>query len=872
MNEKYTYGYNLGWDVENEYINSVKNIMNDYNIQIEKIYGSEQEEVVENVVQPNIGMIWNNDITEEQIRQWYNEDYADNNTYISFERYKNDILEDIKRKNEEFNKQLVEESVVVNNGLILNSDEYFANLYYLIDIKQDTRISINKRKRELELLLSEKNIDLSYVSLQQTRTKIKYDGNGNVSNYDELKGLRDKYDEIFLEIRKIEHALQVLNEMYKLVEFTKEETDLMIRGLNPQQRRIYDEINKDPKHDMDQEPDVDQEPDMDQEPDVDQEPDMDQEFDGDTEIEQWTLDGIIKFVCGDNKFNDIQSSKYAASKIKVFSKPQKNNLGLGYKIVSIPRTVIGIIPKAAMKLYGMFISNKTKEIFKQMEERANSLTDEQVETLLNEYKGAIAQSKRLPKGFNNAVKPRVNLYVSKKVAIMNEQIKNNLDKINYCGKVINVLKEKLKEENSPEMKARINDLLTVAYSNANNSIKSLIVIQIDGANLQNGNGLHSFEEELKALDTKLNYVGGRFSKSREYDPTLWSKISGYSQKIEYSLDPREVVDSYFARENVYKENTLEKRSIFNLGSKVTSGKLDYRPFVESLDYGNDPFIRDLITSILVISSTASLVNNMVDSIKYNQMLEELTKHNAENKEIIEQIRSNGGTIEKGMISDIKQTEGSIENLGERGINDKYDWNLNSSSYKVEDLAHHTETANLSINNTQQIMDLANKYTNGSITYAEYLKGIQSIKEHTTEVYETYAQDLYSYIEQYASANPQFDYTAVLSAIKHAINNPGDSLELTNLMTDLYEKSLNITDLTSLDIIEKTLSEPNLVPDILTLTSVASKTSQEQMDSENKVGSNSKRVMEIRDMINDLKAMKNELTEEEVKELEDFLRR
>ena len=34
----------------------------------------------------------------------------------------------------------------------------------------------------------------------------------------------------------------------------------------------------------------------------------------------------------------------------------------------------------------------------------------------------------------------------------------------------------------------------------------------------------------------------------------------------------------------YKENTKEKRTIFNLGSKVTAGKLDYRPFVETLNY------------------------------------------------------------------------------------------------------------------------------------------------------------------------------------------------------------------------------------------------------------------------------------------------
>ena len=80
------------------------------------------------------------------------------------------------------------------------------------------------------------------------------------------------------------------------------------------------------------------------------------------------------------------------------------------------------------------------------------------------------------------------------------------------------------------MVEKINKTLNMAYESGAATIKDLISLQIEGNNLQSGNGLHSFEEELKALDTKLNYVGGRFSKSREYDPVLWSKISGYSQK------------------------------------------------------------------------------------------------------------------------------------------------------------------------------------------------------------------------------------------------------------------------------------------------------------------------------------------------------
>ena len=37
MDERYTYGYNLGWNEPNEYINSLNGIMTSYNDQMSKI-------------------------------------------------------------------------------------------------------------------------------------------------------------------------------------------------------------------------------------------------------------------------------------------------------------------------------------------------------------------------------------------------------------------------------------------------------------------------------------------------------------------------------------------------------------------------------------------------------------------------------------------------------------------------------------------------------------------------------------------------------------------------------------------------------------------------------------------------------------------
>ena len=300
MDERYTYGYNLGWNEPNEYINSLNGIMTSYNDQMSKI-----DEITTSMQMVDADVIRNHTVTDDEIRQWYNEDYAENGSLISFEKYKSDILASINQKNQSLNQEISR-----------NSNEYFANLYHLIDIKNETRIVINQRKNELKLLLEEKNIQLSSISLERSRTQIQYDENRNILNSEQLIDINTRYDATFLEIQKIKHALQTLDDMFKQVEFTEEEFDLMMRGLNPQERKIYDEITS---------PTID-EPTND-EPTNDEltndEPSID-------ETEALTLDRIIRKVCGDKVFNDGQSSRYAASKIKIFSKPQKDNLGLGY--------------------------------------------------------------------------------------------------------------------------------------------------------------------------------------------------------------------------------------------------------------------------------------------------------------------------------------------------------------------------------------------------------------------------------------------------------------------------------------------------------------------------------------------------------------
>ena len=630
MSERYIYGYNNGFNTENEYINSLNEVLEDYNNQVKKIeeinnsitnaeietHPSIKEQIEETnnfIEKAQEEIIKNNSATyptfsDEQIKRWYNEDYPSYNTAITFETYKANILKELEfsnnlkrdslnKRNEELAK-LIEEKQEYLSKLKLEKQEYLsnfvsqkkdenkANMRYLIDLKNESKRTILKKKSEINLLLSEKRIQLSSILLEQQRTTPKYDDNGKVLNSEELIALRNKYDSVWIEIRKMEHALQKIEEMLALMEYTHSEIDLMMRGLNPKQKEIYNNIiNTQIKmNDQEQIPNIEEskndvlesvgtediEPTenvQDTEPKLSEEEfeevvnNVEQVMDENIvheETKSLGFEEIIKKLCGDSSFTKAQSSRYAASKIKVYNKPQLNNLGLMGKVTSIGKSIIGIIPKAAMKLYGKLIDTETEEIFQDMETRAMELSDDEVVALLHEYNN---KQDVIPEGFEQIVKPRVNLYVSKIVDSLQESFNHSMYQIALSQK---------------EIEVEHGRMLDYAYDVGYTGIKSLIDIQIEVEKLLKASHLHSFGSQLKSLDNKLVYAGSRFERAKEYDPTLWSKVSGLSQKIEYSLDPKEVVDSYTERENIYKEHGKHKSYLTDSDWEKLNNQINYK--------------------------------------------------------------------------------------------------------------------------------------------------------------------------------------------------------------------------------------------------------------------------------------------------------
>ena len=149
-NERYTYGYQNGWRVENEYLSEVNSLLEDYNA---------QKEVVDNIrnerVESPSSPIPTDDLaTDEEIRNWYVED----GIRMSFDAYRQNFREQEQRrleeKKQEYESDVIQAKIAEDN----KNDRYSANLYVLTEVKDVLRRELNRQKRELEFPLPRRSM------------------------------------------------------------------------------------------------------------------------------------------------------------------------------------------------------------------------------------------------------------------------------------------------------------------------------------------------------------------------------------------------------------------------------------------------------------------------------------------------------------------------------------------------------------------------------------------------------------------------------------------------------------------------------------------------------------------------------------------
>ena len=160
----------------------------------------------------------------------------------------------------------------------------------------------------------------------------------------------------------------------------------------------------------------------------------------------------------------------------------------------------------------------------------------------------------------------------------------------------------------------------------------------------------------------------------------------------------------------------------------------YSPLVGQLDYRDDPFIRDVFTTIAMVGAAVSVANSIHTHVtETNKVLAEqqakVDQVNGTNQSTIDQVHQTGqdianhrDTFNKGMEAQANSDAINTLNVGERGasdasVNSGGGWSSGSVYREADEIAHATAKKAYETSQ-QQIQDIAAQYSQGILSQAQ----------------------------------------------------------------------------------------------------------------------------------------------------------
>ena len=515
------------------------------------------------------------------------------------------------------------------------------------------------------------------------------------------------------------------------------------------------------------------------------------------------VEAIIQKLTKDLNIKAKDGKRFMASNIHV-AKKFKDELNSGnylYNIVSITRKVISL-PINLVRKFGskLLLGTRGKQMMTELNYRLNDLSEEELDVLFEEYRGS-----QLKTDMNNQINPvileKLREYGMKKVKEYNDKIGANYKNLFVITGQIDALEKQLANDKLSDDEKDV--LLTTRegfVAEAANCIKAIEADRVKANNLLSG-GVHGLEEDFKAVATKLSYVGMRFAKTNKFDNELQAKLGKYGQGLRDAMangDNEEILKNFMALESEYSMNT-EIKKVSLTGTKSVGSKY-YTPLAERFDYRDDPFIRDLFTTVAVATSIYSAINAYkVHQIEQQKALADEQARaagvNKHNDSVMNQVHQTGADIEarRGQFSEGMQAQGydaSLNNSGifERGNLDANDWSFTDAYHAADHQAHIDYNAM----HDQTVADIQNTisgYSTGALTEAQALQQMSNVANNAHQTLVNTAAQYKQICADYAVNHPQFDLHAFNDSIDYLVNN-------SNAITNMNQSMVDVTNMAS----------------------------------------------------------------------------
>lgn len=472
-----------------------------------------------------------------------------------------------------------------------------------------------------------------------------------------------------------------------------------------------------------------------------------------------------------------------------------------YNVVHFAPAVLAVPFQLLTKLrYGIFANENTKKRIETLKQRVDNLSKADLKTIYESYRSNRVTQEKYPMVLNDLLNNKVHSYVMEKVTQLNTDAKKGYLNIFSTCRKLDALNDMLKRSDIEEAThKKLEQQKMKILAGKAEVVKQIRQCQKEAREYLSG-GLHGFEEDMKAAESKMSYVGRRFAKTYDMDEVLAQKQAQAEREENYAVRTENdelAFQAFIKNETLLSEHTKMKESILG---KISAGKKDYNPLAEMLNYRPDPFIRDLFTTIAITSAAYSAASGLMNE---KNIVESQKDMNAHNEEVIGQIneagrdiRDKADTFQEGMRAQSNQAIQGASNTIERAVLDKNKWQIGSDGYHIDDAMGHDFYNSLYQDTENAFASVASEYAKGAISKQDALGAFTDIargtQDHLNQVYDACKPIM----ESYAKKNPRFDLQGSLNTMDYLVKNPTSIADMNQAMFETVGIGENLAGLSA----------------------------------------------------------------------------
>ena len=541
--------------------------------------------------------------------------------------------------------------------------------------------------------------------------------------------------------------------------------------------------------------------------------------------------------------------RYRAANINV-RQEFKNELKSGnylYNIVHLVPAIIKLPIQLVRKISTRFTYKKdARERMETIKNRLNELPEKDLMILFKEYGNHIEQE-QYGSGLNTLINERITRFANEKVEELNNSISTKYEDLFNTMRELDTVDYMIRKEPTEKKRKLYKKYRDTILQGKAKEVASLRN-DFEEAKTLLSSGLHGFNENVRATDSKMSYVGKRFAKMHDLDVELLERQAKLERGERHAINEGNdemALRIFVESESLLSMNTKIEKSIFG---KRSTGKKYYTPLAQTLDYRNDPFIRDIFTTIAVVGAAVSAVGAINANKALHDKQREIDEVNANNEAIMKNANESGAAIAgkrdtyiEGMKTQNYQDSLNVSNVLERKALDQSSevhggWSVGTQTYyNARSTAQNTYN-DFYLSTKDAIQDITTKYAAKEMTQAQAIDMLNDISAKSQETLATVAADSLPHLVNYANNHSQFDLAGIEDAMNYIVAHPTAITDMNNAMIESTSLGEEIAQL-SLDQVTALNSMPSNISNSLLGAAAATSLA---MQVANKVNTNNKK--------------------------------